>query len=305
MIQFANRARRGFSLALRTCLFTYFLACLSGCQTWKRSPFSTSPTSSQEFARKLLAKLSGMPELQQFKEDGHFNTVEMVAVLAGIEKERALRLSCYAQAPDDIKQYNAVPVAFWGLATPTYRKEIMNGLHSLHGGDETAILHRREVLGRMIVRSLQDPGNDLETGFLIHAYGDSFAHVHRVALSNPERIRAYGPAVGHGFALHDPDEILKGDNAKKYTAYTTALFDLLSTGPNAEKRQQLQTFNRTVESLASESQQTHGILPSVVTQIEISTDESVNVVSCSDIYDHIADKDVRKFLTELAQDLSL
>lgn len=249
-----------------------------------------------------------MPELQQFKVDGHFNTVEMVAVLAGIEKKRALRLSCYAQAPDDIKRYNAVPVAFWGVAAPTYRKEIMNGLHSLHGGDETAIFRRRDILGRMIVISLQDPGNDLETGFLIHAYGDSFAHVHHVALSEPERVRAYGPAVGHGFALHDPDEILKGDNAIKYTAYTTALFDLLSNGPNVEKRQQLQTFNRTVERLATESQQNHRITPSVITEIQLSrqgNDEPVNVRSCEDIYHHISDKEVRKFLTELAQRLSL
>src|SRR5690242_7491536 len=83
--------------------------------------------------------------------DGHEHTTAAVTTSLGVEPDVAMRLTYFSQAPDDRWfLYSAPSVAIWGVLWPPYRHRIMNVLHSLHGGDQKAVRHRRAALVRMI-----------------------------------------------------------------------------------------------------------------------------------------------------------
>ncbi|WP_341405291.1 hypothetical protein [Luteolibacter soli] len=159
-----------------------------------------------------------------------------MARIAGWESDPARRLSYFSQAPDDLAFcYSAPAVAVWGSAPGLwgYRHRIVAVLHSLHGGDADAVLRRREDLRQLVAASSKTtPGNDWKTGFLIHAMGDSYAHVK----PGPDgREVAYGQLVGHGF-----DNSVKPDHISAhfdtYRKYVTNLHAALAIhGGNAKE----------------------------------------------------------------------
>ncbi|WP_417487220.1 hypothetical protein [Maricaulis sp.] len=162
--------------------------------------------------------LDGAPKYQR---DGHQDTTYVIARLAGHSDEDAARLAFFNQAADDLAlRYAAPQVSVWGLfGAWGYRHRINAVLHSLHGGDRNAVARRRADLAAMVEARVRSSDSvDWQTGFLIHALGDSYAH------TNPAG-EAYGELYGHAMDGHAPD--LVGNRRELYITYIEALFDAL------------------------------------------------------------------------------
>jgi hypothetical protein len=170
----------------------------------------------------------------KWKPDGHINTTHIVSNIAGVASLSAERYALYSQVPDaQWFRFSAPAVSVWATLLPwewDYRYEINAILHSLHGGDYQQIQFRRKILETLIqeYRVLGLLENDWKVGFLIHALGDSYAHVYKKSPSSAEK--AYGPAIGHLFkkGIYSPDSIKK--NLKNYLLYVNALYRALNTG---------------------------------------------------------------------------
>lgn len=177
---------------------------------------------------------------------GHRDTTYVVARLAGLDELQSRRLAYFCQAPDaKALRYSAPAVAVWGIGNPVYRQRIVAVLHSLHGGGVAAVRARREGLGRLIAESDKtDEASHWKIGFLIHAFGDSYAHVR----PTPEGDVAYGSLVGHGFdRTVKPDYI--GLHAENYAAYVRHLFTALNSGRGDQAR--LEEFIATIHGIVA------------------------------------------------------
>lgn len=172
---------------------------------------------------------------QKYNREGHQNTTALIAEMAGLEASHARRLAYFSQAPDDLWfLYSAPSVGVWGYVPFfwSYRSNIMNVLHSLHGGSHEAVIERRRNLKEQII-SLRSRSNDEDgwkIGFLIHAMGDSYAHAYG-ALGD---LHGYGEFLGHAFDNGEqdnrPDMIVMNNNYLIYIQYVQALFEALSDG---------------------------------------------------------------------------
>lgn len=268
--------------------------CTSNSATTFLDPKVPVPIANQLIGKSLLLKVPDSASVQ-FKKDGHFYTVAYISSLAKVEPQRAERLTCFAQAPDAIRKYNAVPVAFWVIDW-SYRTMIMDTLHSLHGGDHSAVETRREKLEALIQASYRTGKPDWQTGFMIHALGDSYAHVH----GDLERPQAYGPLVGHGFATEDPDKIYVGKNYKKYNAYAFALYRALSNPEDQSGKPYLEIFAKNLEETVSNNKPHTGDLTA---RLIDSTRGPVDNEKCKAMHSDLTSKDVRSFLAKLSSDL--
>lgn len=189
----------------------------------------------------------------KYEIDGHYSTAGYVAKLAGYTNEKIYKLSCYTQTPDqEAFRYSAPFVAIWGVIDPSYRHQIVNSLHSLHGGNYSAIKVRRERLKTLITKSLIDERPEWETGFLIHALGDSYAHVHGIA----DEARAYGEGIGHAAANtpwgERPDSIFVGDHYLNYNLYVNNLFSALMAG-NSPSKGNITALKKFTDGVVSEA----------------------------------------------------
>ncbi len=162
--------------------------------------------------------------LAKYQRDGHQDTTYIVAVLAGRSPREAALLSFYNQAADDLAmRFSAPNVAVWGSVPGAwgYRHRINAVLHSLHGGDVGAVQERRDHLAGLIAASDPDSVDHAwQTGLLIHAFGDSFAHTR-------DDGSAYGGLYGHLFDGHAPDIVANRPNL--YLDYVRALYAALET----------------------------------------------------------------------------
>lgn len=163
-----------------------------------------------------------------YERDGHEKTTFYVADQLELPAETALRLAFFSQAPDDLAlKYSAPVVGAWGVAWPAYRQRIVNSLHSLHGGNNSEVLARRSRLAAMIsMYDLRDSRIHWKVGFLVHALGDSYAHVHGVEGA----LESYSPIWGHifdnGSNGEQPDEIAK--HPDRYAQYVQNLCQSLA-----------------------------------------------------------------------------
>jgi len=174
-------------------------------------------------------KLCDESKKQKFLPDGHVNTTHIITTIAGIDSETSERYALFSQVPDaQSLRFSAPAVSVYGtlLWGGDYRHEIAAILHSLHGGDNQQVKDRRLQLQKLIRQyvALHARENDWKIGFLIHALGDSYAHVYS---EGGDSVRAYGPAIGHliekgNFA---PDSIRQ--NLDNYILFTKALFDAM------------------------------------------------------------------------------
>ncbi len=183
---------------------------------------------------------------------GHYNTAGVVARIAGHSDEYAARIAYFSQAPDNLRTfgwgyadtnrypqpsllYNAVPVAIWGTLIPPfwgYRQRIEGALHSLHGGNQLEVLKRQKRLQSLIAKiDKADESEDWKAGFLIHALGDSYAHVYPSSAGGES---AYGPFVGHGLDCGKigPDKI--SQHFEHYEKYVRALYEALGGSDQTE-----------------------------------------------------------------------
>lgn len=185
----------------------------------------------------------------QFNKEGHLNTTYIVARIAGHGKSEAQELACFSQMPDkEVMRLSAPAVAIWGIFSWEYRHLIMAILHSLHGGKGEEVQARRDKLANLIKEGVIEGQSKMDSwklGFMIHAMGDSYAHV----CGNGENIKAYGELVGHAFAFSEkPDEISHEDNITHYTLYVKELFSALKT--NLADEDKLERFINEVKIAA-------------------------------------------------------
>ncbi len=168
-----------------------------------------------------------------FGKDGHLYTTYKIAILAGVNSDIAHILAYFSQYPDIDPGYNAaelwldkyVPVG----NDKKWIEYIFNKLHSLHGGDDSAIKNRKEALANLI-QELYSQKEYWKAGIFIHALGDAYAHTKNKLNSDDEV--AYGEGLGHGwdsFFGRDPDNIDRVIVREKYIAYIKHLYGLLRT----------------------------------------------------------------------------
>jgi len=176
----------------------------------------------------------------EFTPIGHWWMTKAVGDEIGIRPDVVEQLAYYTDVPDSqFWQYAAVPVAVWGVAYIPYRQRIMDTLHSLHGGHQDAVQCRRYRLEKLIggyalpasgSTAGVDPEKLWRMGFLIHAFGDSYAHVH--GLEALGTLKAYNPIVGHAFSYPSADSVK--DFPWKLTDYQEALCRVLSKAAGKE-----------------------------------------------------------------------
>jgi hypothetical protein len=202
-----------------------------------------------------VAALQCIPLL--WDESGHFYTTYLVARAAGMDKEAAFKVAYYSQLPDEVDRFDALQVSMKDPAgvmkEGTWSNQIAVYLHSLHGGDEKKIRKVRTGLKEMIqqeLKSVTDKAkkadgkfNDQELwklGFLIHAYGDSYAHVQTTSYGE----LAYCVPFGHlveslPLMGASPDTIFR--NLGRYQVFTKVLNEALG-GPPLNENEKLQSI---------------------------------------------------------------
>lgn len=193
----------------------------------------------------------------KYQRDGHQDTVFITARLAGMTAQDAAELSFYAQAADDIAWTYAAPqVSVWGsFGFWGYRHRVNAVLHSLHGGDADAAERRRERLAHEIARRVAEGSSSSadwswQTGFMIHALGDSFAHTRTDGT-------AYGELYGHLFDGHTPD--LAGLRPELYQSYVIALYSALGGDRNGD----FNALSGYLDSVAEESGNVDGFAAAI------------------------------------------
>lgn len=224
----------------------FLSACSSNPIEGKRSP--------KDATEKCIAEI---PPPSPFLPDGHLYTTLSIAELAMFPDERQLVIAYFSQYPDLDPDYEAVPVSLKYLLLPnkwTWRNDISGKLHSLHGGRREEIDARRAAIRQAITGMLDDPAKDWQTGLLIHALGDTYAHTENKF--NSENEKAYGVWIGHlipSLFGRSPDKIKTPLNEPKFLGYITDLYQLLSKNQNSNPR--FQEFYRFVDDLECEGEQ--------------------------------------------------
>lgn len=222
-----------------------------------------------------------------YRRDGHQDTVFIVAIMAGRPALEAASLSFYAQAPDDVSlRFEADSVSVWGsFGFWGYRHRINAILHSLHGGDRSETNFRRQRLGDLF-QSLDksDPDYAWKSGFLLHAYGDSFAHTNAEGAS-------YGELYGHLFDGHAPDIV--GNRPELYIDYVTSLYTLLDEGAGrSEERDEYLTGIRALQGQPNSAyirliRETRAAIPTTIR------------LDCKNMVDQLSRREVDAFLREV------
>jgi RHS repeat-associated protein len=209
----------------------------------------------------LYGFVSNMPinsfdVLGLYGEAGHYYTVYSVAIAAGNSQSTALELAYYAQLPDEFLPLDAKTAYLAAHNDPWLKRKFLrsdkgtdiignyingteatvNGfgrdvqelIHSLHGLSGEALEKRRGCLAKMIKDPLL---KTWQRGFLLHAFGDSFAHVDPSgkAYSYPDGHGndSIADAVPLGKDYTDPDVI--GNYPARYRQYTSDLYSVLET----------------------------------------------------------------------------
>jgi RHS repeat-associated protein len=154
-----------------------------------------------------------------YGEGGHYYTVYFVSLAAGFDPDTAYRNAVFAQMPDEVDALDAIhqqiqylaivssarviersPIGPYGPAIERWaraeRDLVQRGLHSLTGG--------KTEKERNVTRSALDkatPGT-MEFGFLLHRFGDAYAHSVR-----DDESRTYETGFGHFRHGHNPDRL--------------------------------------------------------------------------------------------------
>ncbi len=187
-----------------------------------RSQFQIAPQSLREISRleeKYPQTDVGAPKYQR---SGHQFTTYIIAFLAGLGRERSHKLAYFSQFPDDEVRFSAT-MAFFYFWDPEYRKQVMATLHSLHGGDSSAVYRRRSDLKKIVEKGIREGSlEDYQIGLIIHAFADSYAHT----TIEDGRLSAFGYEWGHLFHGHAPDVIVH--DPEKYKDYACHLYQALA-----------------------------------------------------------------------------
>lgn len=195
-----------------------------------------SMTACATWTEPLATEICGPVKLElKYKDDGHLDTAYLMARFAGWDAPDAAELAFFAQAPDDFATAFSAPSGSARLLALQFERArlLSSVLHSLHGGSAAAVARRQAGLAELIAEEVAADGQSgarWKLGFLIHALGDSYAHVWGVNQGGPGSV-AYNPVVGHipdGLVHGNPDDIRR--NYANYARYSRALFAALDRG---------------------------------------------------------------------------
>tara|TARA_R110000868_G_scaffold208192_4_gene457629 strand:- start:3538 stop:4419 length:882 start_codon:yes stop_codon:yes gene_type:complete len=211
-------------VTLKTALCIAAALTLSACASW------TQP---------LAIAVCGPVKLElKYKSDGHLDTAYIVARHAGWSAADAAELAFYTQAPDDFAAAYSAPSGTARLFGLQFERAhlLSSVLHSLHGGGSDDVAYRQCSLAQMLSEQVSgwddaaQQDQHWKAGFLVHALGDSYAHVWGVNQNRPGSV-AYNPVVGHipdGLVHGNPDDI--DGNYVNYRRYARQLFAALDRG---------------------------------------------------------------------------
>lgn len=191
---------------------------------------------------------------KKYNEEGHYNTTDLIARMAGFKKNEARLLANFSQAPDGLWfRYSAPSVGLWGFALRpfwSYPSNVMNVLHSLHSGNHVEVLERRKRLQRELL-SFSRPYKETDlwkVGFVIHAMGDSYAHSYGEMHDLHGYNEYFGHAFDNGYSDNQPDMIAMNDNYLIYIQYVEALFNALLQGDETVGRIKLSDFIKRIKT---------------------------------------------------------
>ncbi|WP_203292402.1 hypothetical protein [Maricaulis parjimensis] len=229
----------------------------------------------------------------KYNRDGHQDTTYLVAVMAGRSPREAALLSFYNEAADDLALRFAAPqVSVWAsFGGWTYRHRIVGVLHSLHGGGPEAVDRRRADLQRSLANRPAGENADIwQSGLIIHALGDSYAHTTGVGGDQG----AYGELYGHLFDGHSPDYVAM--RPPVYRAYIEALYAALEV-PGSADRAAFEAFSRRIADLPSGA----GEISRFVETIRAARDDVAPAprMDCEALAGRLTMREVSRFLREL------
>ncbi|OPA89650.1 hypothetical protein BFW86_14340 [Pseudomonas fluorescens] len=287
--------------------FVLQCGCSSASPEIHRLNVAPADASNQPDVSKLTAGNLGVL-VPYYGKDGHFYTAGYVAYLAGYRNTSKLEhISCYTQTPDkELWSLNAVPVAAYGLIPGfwSFRHRVVDGLHSLHGGDAEKVEVRRDRLKQKIISAVQPNSEvpDWQLGFLIHAFGDSYAHVHGAPT------KAYSQWIGHlipSLTGDSPDAIFINDHYKNYNAYVRSLFAALSQGETTAKSDQegLELFTKEIAAEAAKGNDPDKTVIIHVRHGFPAYDFGANDQLCEKLNVKIEEDEIQDFLKKLSSDL--
>lgn len=185
-----------------------------------------------------------------YGEAGHYYTVYFASLAAGFDPETAFRNAVFAQMPDEVNALDAVQQQISRFSAPggmvswtsAERDLIQRGLHSLTGESSTTERNvTRGALGEVTAGTM-------EFGFLLHRFGDAYAHSVR-----GDESRTYETGLGHFRHGHTPDQIHL--RRELYASYVQDLFGTLSQRAGASghsprlSQQQVREFAAEVSSI--------------------------------------------------------
>ncbi|MBR0654530.1 eCIS core domain-containing protein [Plastoroseomonas arctica] len=171
--------------------------------------------------RLRIATPSDPRRVSRWGEVGHYYTVYLVMLAAGLAEKDAASVAFFAQLPDEALELDAIPAAGNIIAAPGLAMgswEVQIGLHALSG-----ISHREEFARRIKIFDSLSPAEPdflLRFGLACHAFGDCYAHQKNGVM--------YSPPLGHLFDSHGPDTISEATFGH-YTSYVTVLHGVACT----------------------------------------------------------------------------
>ena len=200
----------------------------------------------------------------QYGEAGHYHTVYFASLAAGFDKDVAYANAMFAQMPDEVYSLDATSLfvdhaksaaSDWMrsfIAPESHDKYdnsrfIFKTLHSLTGGKAEP---QREITEKALLST--KPGT-MEFGFLLHRFGDSYAHT-TLGTSGPDSSKheLYGPALGHALDGHSPDQIER--RPKLYQSYAGDLYDTLRERAAADRKPHMLSREQFMEVITQVSE---------------------------------------------------
>lgn len=170
--------------------------------------------------RLRLTAPSRADRVSRWGEVGHYYTVYLVMLAAGVDEKQAASIAFYAQLPDEATELDAIPAGgnatlAPGLAWGSW--EVQIGLHALSGLSQTEEFARRMKIFDEISWSL--PDFLFTFGLACHPFGDCYAHQKNGVM--------YCAPLGHLIDGHGPDTI-SAATFDHYASYVTVLHGVAS-----------------------------------------------------------------------------
>lgn len=207
-----------------------------------------------------------------YGEAGHFYTVYFASLAAGFDRDTAFRNAVYAQMPDEINALDAIHQQISALTAPggmvrwTQRERdlVQRGLHSLTGDPS-----KQERSTTALALTQFEPGT-MEFGFLLHRFGDTYAHSVR---GNESQV--YDTGMGHAIHGHTPDQIhMRPDLYRTYTRNLFGTLNQIATTRGLTPRlsqEQIERFSAEISSIrVMRTERVHDAdLPHIFEEIQV------------------------------------